>query len=103
MYKNSRLHRRFNTKYKPFKCSSVDKLQEIKAIEECKYPLWVSNPIVVNKKNGKDRVCIDFINLNKACPKDNYPLSKIDQMIDATTGYSRMSFQMLTLDIIRFL
>ena len=37
-------------------------------------------------------MCIDFSNLNKACPKDSYPLLKIDQLVDATAGYERMSF-----------
>ncbi|XP_062088813.1 uncharacterized protein LOC133795378 [Humulus lupulus] len=48
------------------------------AIEECLYPIWLANPVVVPKKNGKKRVCIDYINLNKVCPKDSYPLPKID-------------------------
>ena len=48
--------------------------------------------MVVKKKNRKDRVCIDFTNLNKACPRDIFPLPKIDQMVDATIEYPRMSF-----------
>ena len=48
--------------------------------------------MVVKKKNGKWRVCVDFTNLNKACPKDSFPLPKIDQMIDATAGHDWMSF-----------
>ena len=52
----------------------------------------MSNVVVVKKKNGKRRVCIDFTNLNKACPKDSFPLPKIDQLVDATAKYERMSF-----------
>ena len=70
----------------------VDRLQEIGAIKECFYPVWLCNPVVVPKKNGKLRICMDFTHLNKACPKDSYPLPQIDQMVDATTGYNQMSF-----------
>ena len=48
--------------------------------------------MVVKKKMGKWRVCVDFTDLNKACPKDSFPLPKIDQLIDATAGHDRMSF-----------
>ena len=48
--------------------------------------------MVVKKKNGKWKVYIDFTNLNKACSKDRFPLSKIDQLVNATAGYERMSF-----------
>ena len=48
--------------------------------------------MVVKKKNGKWRVCVDFTNLNQACPKDPFPLPKIDQLVDATAGHNQMSF-----------
>lgn len=70
----------------------VDRLLEINAIEPCQYPNWLSNMVVVKKKNEKWRVCIEFTNLNKACPNDSFLLPKIDQLVDATTGYERMSF-----------
>ena len=48
--------------------------------------------VVVKKKNGKWRVCIDFIDLNKSCPKDHIPLPHIDKLVDATAGHQLMSF-----------
>lgn len=84
--------RRFVPKRNKIASDEVDKLLEINAIEPCQYPDWLSNVVVVKKKNGKWRVCIDFTNLNKACPKDNFLLPKIDQLVDATTGFERMSF-----------
>ena len=56
------------------------------------YPEWLANTVVVKKKNGKWRVCVDFTDLNKACPKDPLPLPRIDQLVDATIGHPRMSF-----------
>ena len=53
--------------------------------------------MVVRKKNGKWRLCVDFTDLNRACPKDPFPMPKIDQLVDATYGHPRMSF----LDTIR--
>ena len=69
----------------------VDCLPEIGIIEECFNPVWVCNPVVVPKKNGKLRICMNFTHLNKAYPKDSYPLPKIDQIVDATIGYNQMS------------
>ncbi|XP_059623093.1 uncharacterized protein LOC132266252 [Cornus florida] len=74
------------------KAEEVDRLLEAGFIREVQYPAWLSNVVVVQKKNGKWRVCIDFTNLNKACPKDNFPLPRIDQMVDATTEYERLTF-----------
>ena len=48
--------------------------------------------MALKKNKGKWRICIDFTNLNKACPKDSYPLPKIYQSVDAITRFERMSF-----------
>ncbi|KAL2474671.1 Uncharacterized protein Adt_35407 [Abeliophyllum distichum] len=60
----------------------VDKLLKCSFIRESLYPLWVANPVLVKKSNGTWRVCINFTDLNKACPKDNFPLPRIDQMVE---------------------
>ncbi|XP_024013387.1 uncharacterized protein LOC112087750 [Eutrema salsugineum] len=49
----------------------VERLLKVGSIAEAKYPDWLANPVVVKKKNGKWRVCVDFTDLNKACPKDS--------------------------------
>ena len=48
--------------------------------------------MLVPKSNGKWRTCIDFTNLNKACPKDSIPLSRIGQLVDSTMGHKLLSF-----------
>ena len=48
--------------------------------------------MVVKKKNGKWKVCVNFIDLNRVCPKDPFLMPKIDQLVDATYRYLRMSF-----------
>ena len=62
------------------------------AIKEVYFSEWLSNTVVAKKKNGKWRVYVDFINLNRACPKDPFPVPKIDQLVDATYGHPRMRF-----------
>ena len=62
----------------------VDRLMENNFIKESTYPNWVSNPVLVKKANGKWRVCIDFIDLSKACQKDSFPLPHIDRLVEAT-------------------
>ena len=70
----------------------VIKLKQTRAIKEVFYPKWLANTVVVKKKNGKWWVCMDFTDLNKACLKDHFPMPKIDQLVDATIGHSRMRF-----------
>ena len=55
-------------------------------------PEWLANTVVVKKKSGKWRVCVDFTDLNKACPKDPFPMPRIDQLVDATVGHPQISF-----------
>ena len=68
------------------------RLKQAGAIKEVFYPKWLANTVVVKKKSGKWRVCVDFTDLNKACPKDPFPVPKIDQLVDAIVGHPRMSF-----------
>ena len=56
------------------------------------HPTWLANPVVVRKANGKWRLCIDFTDINKACPKDPFPLPRIDQIVDSTAGCDLLSF-----------
>ncbi|KAK1563904.1 hypothetical protein Q3G72_034940 [Acer saccharum] len=70
----------------------IQKLFDIGSVREVKYPNWLANVMVVKKKNGKWRVCIDFTDLNKACPKDSFPLPHIDMLVDATAGHELLSF-----------
>ncbi|KAA3469614.1 RNA-directed DNA polymerase (Reverse transcriptase), Ribonuclease H [Gossypium australe] len=61
-------------------------------LQEVKYSEWVANIVSVPKKDGKVRMCVDCRDLNKASPKDNFPLSHIDTLVDNTKGYSLFSF-----------
>ncbi|KAJ3698911.1 hypothetical protein LUZ61_002616 [Rhynchospora tenuis] len=70
----------------------VEKLLKIGAIREVKYPQWLANPVLVTKSNGQWRMCIDYTDLNKACPKTPFPLPSIDAMIDSTAGFKYLSF-----------
>lgn len=70
----------------------VDKLKWAEAIKEASYPKWLANTVMVKKKSEKWRVCVDFNNLNRACPKDPFPIPRIDQLVDAIVGHSWMSF-----------
>lgn len=58
--------------------SEVKKLLQADVICEIKYPEWLANVVLVKKPNGSWRMCVDYSNLNEACPKDSYPLPNID-------------------------
>ena len=70
----------------------VSKLLHAGAIKEVEYPEWLANFVLVKKANGKWRLCIDFTDINKACPYDSFPLPRIDLIVDATAGHELLSF-----------
>ncbi|RDY02343.1 hypothetical protein CR513_14206, partial [Mucuna pruriens] len=61
-------------------------------IPEVRYPEWLANVVMVRKANGKWRMCTDYTNLNKVCPKDPYPLPNIDRLVDNVCGFEFLSF-----------
>ena len=70
----------------------VGKLQEASFIREVYYPDWLVNMVMVKKANGKWRMCIDFMDLNRACPKDSYPLPQVDVLVDSIAHHQLLSF-----------
>ena len=70
----------------------VQKLISTQFIQEVYHLDWLANVMMVKKANGKWRMCIDFTDLNKAYPKDSYPLPRIDQLVDSTAGHQLLSF-----------
>ena len=65
---------------------------EVGHIREIQYPEWLANMVLVKKANGKWRMCVNFTNLNKACPKDSYPLHIIDALVDSASSCKLPSF-----------
>ena len=70
----------------------IARLLAVGFIMEVFHPDWLSNPVLVLKKNGTWRMCVDYTSLNKACPKDPFALPRIDQVIDSTAGCDLLSF-----------
>ena len=68
------------------------KLLQTGIIREVNYTNWPANPVLVKKKIGQWRICVDFTKLNRACLKDDYPLLRIDQLIDFTASCELLSF-----------
>lgn len=69
----------------------IQKLLDVGFIRPTQHPTWLANIVPVKKKNGQIRVCVDFRDLNKACPKDEFPLPNIDTLVDATAGCEMLS------------
>ena len=70
----------------------IAKLLGARFIREVFHSDWLANPVLVKKKIGKWRMCVDYTGLNKACPKDHFPLLCIDQIVDSTLGCEILSF-----------
>ena len=84
--------RRFDEEKRRAIGEEIAKLLAAGFIREVHHPEWLANPILVRKKNGKWRMCIDYTSLNKACPKDLFPLPRIDQIVDSTSGCETLCF-----------
>ena len=70
----------------------IHKLLKAKIIIPLRYSKWIANLVVVRKKNGEIRLCVDFRNLNKCSKKDNYPLPKMEHLLQKVSGARVMSF-----------
>jgi hypothetical protein len=70
----------------------VNKLFEAGFIRPVDYPSWLANPVLVEKHDGSWCMCIDYMSLNKACLKDEYPLPRICQIVDSMVTCELLSF-----------
>jgi len=70
----------------------MKKLLNADHIREIQFPEWLANVVLVKKANGKWRMYVDFIDLNKAFPKDSYPLLSIDALVESASGCKMLSF-----------
>lgn len=70
----------------------AEKLLATGFIWKVHYPEWISNVVMVKKSNCKWRICVDFMDLNQVCPKDSFPLPRIDLLVDSTSGHELLNF-----------
>ena len=75
---------------------------QAEAIKEVFYPEWLANTVVVKKKSGKWQVCVDFTDLNKACPNDPFSMPQIDQLVNATVTILGRAFWMPSRGTIKY-
>src|SRR3990170_4213886 len=86
------LLRRFNEERQKAIGEEVARLLAVGFIVKVFHPQWLANHVLVLKKNGTWRMCVDYIDLNKACPKDPFALPHIDQIINSTAGCECLCF-----------
>ena len=84
--------RRFNDERCRAIGEEITKLLAAGFIREVFHSDWLANPVLVKKKTEKWRMCVDYTGLNKACPKDHFPLLRMDQIVDSTSGCEILSF-----------
>ena len=84
--------RRFDDERRRAIGEEIAKLLAAEFIKEVFHSDWLANPVLIRKKTRKWRMCVDYTGLNKACPKDHFPLPRIDQIIDSTLGCEILSF-----------
>ena len=84
--------RRFTPDKKEAIRVEVTKLLAAGFIKEVYHPEWLANPVLVPKKNKELRMCVDYTDLNKHCPKDPYTLPRIDEVVDSTAGCELLCF-----------
>jgi hypothetical protein len=84
--------RRFNAAKTAAIKTKVTRLLAVGFIREVYHPDWIANPVLVPKKNKEWRMCVDYTDLNRACPKDPFGLPRIDQVVDSTAGCELLSF-----------
>ena len=80
--------RRINLVIMPLIEKEVKMMYEAQIIAPIRYSNWVSNLVPTRKKTGEIRLCVDFQNLNKVSIKDNYPLPKMDHILQRVVGSS---------------
>ncbi|GJT12409.1 reverse transcriptase domain-containing protein [Tanacetum coccineum] len=73
-------------------CKETEELTKEGILWKVKHQTWVSNPVMVKKSDGGWRICVDFTNINKACPKDCYPLPEINWKIESLSGFRLKCF-----------
>jgi hypothetical protein len=99
--KKQKIHKMSEEKVEASKVE-VQRLLDAGFIKEVRYPQWLANAVMVHKKNEKWCICTDFTDLNKCCPKDDFPLAKIDQIIDFAAGCDIMALLDCFQAIIRY-
>jgi len=84
--------RKFNDDRRQVIGEEMQKLLSVGHIMEIQYPEWQVNIVLVKKASGNWRMCVDFMDLNKVCPKESYMLPSINALVDRASGCRLLSF-----------